>query len=147
MKIILIRHGKAEDRSFDLDDSKRELTKEGHKKLKQNMPYLNEYLKDGNVKVFSSPLVRAYQTADYLEREYEKVDFLATGDYTQFIESIINNLGFDTLVYVGHEPILSIWTQQLTGQMIEVKKGMAVEFEWPDQLIRSIKLKDYQYFK
>lgn len=65
MKLILIRHGIAEDFSESGSDEERKLTLEGEKKFKkgasgilQNEPQID--------KVISSPLVRAVQTAEIL---------------------------------------------------------------------------------
>ncbi len=147
MKILLIRHGKAEARSLSLRDDDRKLTKEGHDDLKKNMPYLNDYLKNVNVKVFSSPLVRAKETAQYLKQPITEVDFLETGNFDEFSHCVNQHDDSDYLVFVGHEPIISIWIERLTNQVIEVKKGMAIELEWPHQLLQVYKLKDYIQFK
>ncbi len=147
MKILLIRHGKAESRSLSLSDDDRKLTKEGHRDLQEHMPYLNEYLRDTKVTLFSSPLVRAIETAQYLNRELTEVDFLETGNFDEFSHCVNQHDDNDYLVFVGHEPILSIWIERLTGELIEVKKGMAIEIEWPNTLLQAHKLKEYKHFK
>lgn len=144
MKVIFIRHGKAEEYSFSKPDPDRELTKEGRKDLEKNMPYLVDKLDFSSTKVFSSPLIRAYQTTDYVTQDYELVDFLATGDLDELKDCVKAHAHYETMVFVGHEPILSEWIFSLTGEMMTVKKGMAVFLNWPDKVLTSARLKDYQ---
>lgn len=143
MKVILIRHGIAQDLTFEIRDEDRELTQKGRQKLEVNMPYLVEYLKGKKVKLFSSPLVRAIQTAQYLPYEIEIVDFMAFGQSEELVESVHSHPEFDVLIYVGHEPSLSIWCEELFDIDLEVKKGMAIEIDWPHKVIRALKLGEY----
>lgn len=144
MNVIFIRHGKAEPHTFEKPDFDRELTTEGKDDLLENIPYLINKLDLTKTKIFSSPLVRAYQTAQFISDDFELVDFLASGDIEELKEYVNNNRKYETLIFVGHEPILSEWIYELTNEFITVKKGMAIQLLWPDKVIRSTKLKDYQ---
>lgn len=144
MKILFIRHGKAEDRSNKVSEFDRQLTSGGRDKLEGNMPYLRDYLSNFNFKVFSSPLTRAVQTAEYLQSDIQQVDFLATGNLSELFETIEYEKDLELLVFVGHEPILSDWCFELTNEFIDVKKGMVLEIDYPDHFIRALKLSDYR---
>lgn len=147
MRVILVRHGKAEAHSFDKPDSTRELTLEGREELQEHVPYLVSHLDKQMTTVYSSPLTRAIQTAEYFDEEPELVDFLATGNLQELIDCISEHGEKETLLFVGHEPILSDWVYELTGKMLVVKKGMAIVLDWPDKVVSSYKLKDYQSFQ
>lgn len=146
MRIIFIRHGKAEPYSFNVEDASRKLTQEGHQLLEENMPYLREYLKNNKVLIYSSPLTRAMETAQYLHQDIIELDALATGDLEKIKEVIKQNSDKDFLVFVGHQPILSNWIYELSSEFIEVKKGMAVELDDSFKVIRALKIKNYNEF-
>ncbi|HAL74892.1 MAG TPA: hypothetical protein DCM45_07395 [Clostridiales bacterium] len=65
MELILIRHGKAEDRQEMTDDSLRKLTAEGKKRLHKTLPSLGLLVKNiEKAQIWTSPLVRARQAAE-----------------------------------------------------------------------------------
>jgi phosphohistidine phosphatase len=76
MDLILWRHADAQDGSPDAD---RPLTAKGRAQAKQVAVWLNKYLPKGT-RVLVSPALRALQTADALEREYEVVRDVAPGE-------------------------------------------------------------------
>lgn len=146
MRILFIRHGKAEPYSFNVEDANRKLTQEGHQLLEENMPYLREYFKGKKLIVYSSPLIRAIETAQYLLQDIIELDALASGNLEEIKEVIKQNSELDFLVFVGHQPILSNWIYDLSSEFIEVKKGMAVELDESFNVIRALKIKNYNEF-
>ncbi len=143
MKLLFIRHGKAEDKQPNMSDSERHLTQEGRQDLEKEMGYLRNYLKAGSFKIFSSPLVRAIETAQYLNHENVEKEFLSTGNREELVACVDEYHAFDYLVFVGHEPFISQWILDLCQTRLDVKKGMLIECEYPFQFIRAVKLKDY----
>lgn len=146
MKVIFIRHGDAENISKTGLDFDRELTEQGRKKLLLHVPHLSESLDFSKTKVFTSPLIRAIQTTEYLHNKFEVVDFLATGSSEELEECVNTYQNFETIVFVGHEPFISNWIYEFTGQWLKVKKGMAIVLEWPDKILNIKKLSEYQSF-
>jgi phosphohistidine phosphatase len=143
MKLILMRHALAEERSERYpDDAARPLTKDGEKKHR----LVSEGLRRMGVafdELASSPLVRARQTAEITARAYEwqeeitETDVLGRGfsvpAATRFLE------GFDpgsTLLCVGHEPDLSTLSARLlhsSGEVeIDFKKSGVMGLDLPD---------------
>ena len=127
-QLILIRHGIAEERTPEGDDFYRKLTEAGVEELTAFLPDIAPLLTEsGNLRIWTSPLVRARQTAELLAEaaaveEIEQKEFLATGDYTTFREALeLEEAGF-TLALVGHEPYMSNWTKELIGAAIPFKK-------------------------
>ena len=67
MNVYLLRHGIAEDYSVSARDEDRELTQEGIEKLKLASAGWKRVI--GHIdRVFSSPLIRARQTAEILHQ-------------------------------------------------------------------------------
>lgn len=133
-KLILIRHGSAEDRAPDGDDFYRKLTKAGKAELTSFLsdiaPLLTE---NGNLKIWTSPLVRAQETAVLVAEatgveEIEKKEFLGTGDYEAFLKALKREKAGFTLALVGHEPYMALWTRELIGAAIPFKKGAVAYF-------------------
>lgn len=134
-EIILVRHGKAEGRSPNLRDEDRKLTGKGERELKAMFSVLGPYLADREkVKIWSSSLERAFQTAAMLSREIGKAKvsfhgFIADGDFESFSKQAARDGGARLLVIVGHEPHLSDWTERITGERLDFRKGAAVSIK------------------
>lgn len=143
MELYFLRHGQAQAHSFQYEDASRELTTEGRQKLQQAMPYLLEYISNKQVKVASSPLIRAIQTAQYLKQPIDIQDFLMTGNLEECLLYIKENSHVEVLILVGHEPILSNWIKTLTQQDYSVKKGMLVKVDIVHKKVNTYKLKEY----
>ncbi|HSN58696.1 MAG TPA: CHAD domain-containing protein, partial [Clostridiaceae bacterium] len=130
-EIIFVRHGKAEDRSPNLPDGDRKLTSKGERELKALFSVLGPYLEEREkVKIWSSNLERASQTAAMLSREIGKAKvsfhgFIADGDFESFSKKA-GRYGARLLVIVGHEPHLSDWTERITGARLDFRKGAAI---------------------
>jgi phosphohistidine phosphatase SixA len=135
-QIVFIRHGIAEARAPDLSDFSRRLTKKGEQKLRDALPQLAGLLHtDQDVRIWSSPLVRARLTADIaadILRVQEVIihDFIGKGDYTGFMGAFekLNPSIHHTVIVVGHEPHMGNWSQTLCGVFLPFKKGAAASF-------------------
>jgi phosphohistidine phosphatase SixA len=135
-ELILVRHGKAEERSENLPDSDRKLTHNGKQELKTMFKVLGPYFAGRNkVKIWSSNLDRAVQTAKILSREVGNAnvtfhEFVADGDFENLTKEVGRVKGAKLLVIVGHEPYLSDWTERITGtRPPEFIKGAAVSIK------------------
>lgn len=83
LELVLLRHGLAEDFSEDGLDFNRRLTEKGIRRLEKRLPNLRYMLKGKkDIRILSSPLVRARETAKILkhalkvESEIGYYDFL-----------------------------------------------------------------------
>lgn len=136
MQLIFFRHGIAEDReTFKGDDFERPLTEEGNKRTKKAIRGLARLVPAIDI-VFSSPLIRALQTATLLQKQYmaklQKVDVLTpTANEREFLE-FLNSISKESVVaLVGHEPNLSAFISKLIGgATLELKKAGAAVVEW-----------------
>ena len=73
MELVLMRHGKAEPRTDAKADFERELTSIGRKKVKQAARGLAQCLYSGrDIMIWSSPLLRAVQTAEIIRGAFGK---------------------------------------------------------------------------
>ena len=123
MKIYFIRHGEAE--IYAEDDFKIELTTIGRVKLENSFKAFANRLEDKrSYKIYSSPLERAKETAEilakHLDSDFEVKDYLAGGR----IRDILKTLDQDgNYILVSHEPFISNWIYQLTGEMKIVSRG------------------------
>ena len=127
MKLLIIRHGKAEDRevyhrvSHERSDHLRPLTKEGKKQWAEVSQWLQGQVSKID-EIWTSPLVRAQETTQILQKYYSKasvyekqelepqnppekilqvLDKFLWGENTTFQESL------PCVAIVGHEPHLS----------------------------------------
>lgn len=128
MTLYIVRHGMAEDvaRAGD-SDAARALTDEGI----ENTRHMAQVLKALDLHLdhlYSSPLVRARQTADILakglEMHVEERTELGPGfDKSHVAALLAEGQPNADLMFVGHEPDLSALLHALTGGEVEVKKG------------------------
>lgn len=133
MELFVIRHGPAGASMEDYaHDGERPLTKKGIEKIKA----VAKGLKDAGVTfdtMLTSPLVRAYETAEILQKhcmpdkKYDLCDLLRSGASYDELVDYLNCLKGDRIAIVGHEPFLSGFTAYcLTGEdgsFIRLKKG------------------------
>ena len=139
MKLLMIRHGKAEDRDAwaqkKIADSERPLTTEGieeftlvSKALLQLIPNLN--------RIFSSPFKRTMQTAEILQKAYSDTKISATDvllqgtpwkDVQTFIQKEWSKEG--VIAMIGHENHMSTVLASLISatdeNSVRFKKGGA----------------------
>ena len=114
MILLFIRHGIAEDRDPEIwpDDHQRPLTAKGIRRFRRVARCLRELCPEVEA-VWSSPLVRAWQTAEILEEEAEwpapeQLDALKPGASPEALLSFLSRRSsIDRGVLVGHEPGLS----------------------------------------
>lgn len=132
MKLYFFRHGHAEDaQGPEFDDFTRNLTSKGIGRTEA----AGKALVKLGVKpkyLYASPRARARQTADILAKALdvkvsvrEEVNF---GFNSQHVQSMIAELeAIDEIMFVGHEPDLSITVSSLVGggEILMKKGGMA----------------------
>src|SRR5687768_4879350 len=138
MKLLLIRHGVAEDREefaqTGAPDEQRPLTQKGRKQMKRAARGLAALVSEAHV-LASSPLTRAQQTAEVVAGAFDDapvslVDALRPDQpFEAFMEWLRLTDDADVVVAVGHEPHLSgLAGWLLTGghqPLFEFKKGGA----------------------
>jgi phosphohistidine phosphatase len=142
MRILIIRHGIAEDQeSFgktSQDDALRPLTKEGRKKMRKAARGLAHIVPKVDV-IASSPLVRAVQTAELVSQAFDGVRAVQIAALSprkppaQLLEWLQAHPPDATVALVGHEPHLSTFCcWLLTGlqeSFLVLKKGGTVMIE------------------
>jgi phosphohistidine phosphatase len=123
MDLILWRHADAQDGEVDMA---RALTAKGGKQAQQMAAWLHARLPK-NARILVSPAVRAIQTADALEREYEVIANIAPG--AAGVE-ILSAAGWPdasgTVLLVGHQPTLGEAASLLLfgeTRALNIKKG------------------------
>ncbi|MDX2243742.1 MAG: phosphohistidine phosphatase SixA [Leptolyngbyaceae cyanobacterium bins.302] len=144
LELYLIRHGLAGEHGSYANDDERPLTEEGKKKTKQVAKRLADLELQFDL-ILTSPLVRAYQTAEILMdtglgKRLEKSTDLASGELESWLTWLKSwQPGSDRrLALVGHEPSLSQWAESLVfGRSIgalEMKKAGVIGLVLPDQV-------------
>ncbi len=133
MNLILFRHGNAEDRRYGLDDKDRKLTQKGIDNVSSAAKVLSEHIgRNGNSQIWSSPLIRAVETASLLQDtmnlgSIKKLDCIATGDYEELQSVLLNTPQEATIIIVGHNPSLEEWYTNICSQSIHLKKASIVD--------------------
>jgi phosphohistidine phosphatase len=144
MELYLIRHGIAEEHQPELKDEERQLTPEGRQKTEKVADKLTKLGFHFDL-ILTSPLVRAYQTAEIL---------IAAGLSSQLEQS--HHLSFESniqnwlqewleprnyphktqLALVGHAPSLSHWAEILlwgeAKERLILKKAGMIGIKLPD---------------
>lgn len=129
MELYFFRHGHAEDaQGPDFDDFARKLTDKGVERTQAAGRALHK-LGVKPARIYTSPRLRARETADILASSLgvtpEARDEVNFGFNPHLLPALINDATNDTAVmFVGHEPDLSITVASLVGGAeIEMKKG------------------------
>lgn len=129
--IVLLRHGIAEDRTAGKADEDRSLTSEGHAKMKWIARGLERIFPKAQA-IYTSPLLRAMQTALWVSKAYRSRvavttdDAVAPGHGTDELRDLIARIRERRVIFVGHEPNLSenlAALVGLNGRRTELKKG------------------------
>ena len=139
MLLVLFRHGPAgtADPARGPEDSKRPLTPRGVEKTRRAALGLHRIL-DTEPHIFSSPLVRAKETADLLAASYvpmlhvEMMEALIPGRTLEEVMARIVEVASGPVVLVGHEPSLGHLAGLLvTGRQmtLPIKKAGACGIE------------------
>ncbi len=129
MKLYFLRHGLADWPEWDpAQDHERPLTTDGMKKMKAEAKAI-EQLDLKLDAILSSPLTRAWQTADIVAEqlgvEAKEEASLAPGFNLERLTEILQRYAAaQALMLVGHEPSFSMTIGQLIGGgRIVLKKG------------------------
>lgn len=120
-----------------MDDFRRILIRQGHKEIKKIYRRNRDAFKRLDC-LFSSPLVRAVETADIIWNKTKphsfellpSLDKLA--EPAQFISDIGKMDKNKSYCFTGHDPHLSEAIKILTGAEIELKKGGIITLEGKD---------------
>ena len=128
MRIIFLRHGEAEELHPLGVDEARSLTDRGRRRTRKMLKAIDKLIpKKCRVQIWSSPLLRAVQTADVLAETYEiktKVySAISNGDLDSLLDSLAQLSKDDCVFIVGHQPFLSEWLERLTGVSLPFKKS------------------------
>ena len=143
-KLVLIRHGDAENRRLGETDAERRLTNRGLKALQEAYPELLAPLSEDldDLQVWSSEAVRARQTAevacDALGIPHDAIEFhrsLYAQDYDFFYGELEAAEG--CVVAVGHIPFMEEVAGDLAHRMMSFGKGSIACFEVPGRLSRA----------
>lgn len=132
MKLYFFRHGQAEDAQMpDFDDFTRALTDKGVERTEAAARALVA-LGVKPARLFSSPRLRARQTADILGgilgTEVIVREEMGFGFHVHAVEALISDLDArDEIIFVGHEPDLSATVSAIIGggEIVMKKGGMA----------------------
>ncbi len=125
MRLYFFRHAEAEyDAATDYD---RELTQRGIRRTETAARVMVK-LGLAPAYIYSSPRVRAEQTAkiaaDALEMEVEITELLDFNFSLEAVYRLIRNLSTeDEVMFVGHNPSMSVVVEELTGVNANLKKG------------------------
>jgi phosphohistidine phosphatase len=132
MKLVLIRHGIAEKKGSDKPDEERRLTDEGNQKMRTIARGLARLL-PGAEAIYSSPLVRAVETAQWVARAYggkltvETTAALKPGAGAEAFRELLRTSRAECAFFVGHEPDLTALMLDLARMSsqgeLELKKG------------------------
>ena len=125
MRLYLVRHGIAED--YAESDFARELTPRGRRRVEASARVMRR-LKLKPARIYSSPRLRARQTAEIIGDALglpvqlaEQVNFgFDRGDITSLTRDLAVD---DEVMFVGHNPDMSLLAHELTGVDVGMKKG------------------------
>ncbi len=125
MRLYFVRHGIAED--LATSDFDRELTKRGRRRV-ANSAKVMKRLGIKPSQIYSSPRLRARQTAeivaDALGRGVTLSEAVNFGFDRADVRRLTRNLSADDeVMFVGHNPDMSILVSEITGVDLSMKKG------------------------
>lgn len=125
MKIILVRHGEAEDVRPSGSDRSRKLTEKG----RDDIHKIGSFIRNSHLKVseiFHSPYERTRITAEILASELDLVGHVMSAEELSAgcdCCGILPNLGSysnsDAIVIVGHNPDITFFAAKLLGSSCE----------------------------
>lgn len=150
MELFLVRHAEAVERSDNLQEEVRWLTPKGRKLMQKASARLHKK-NIRPVRIITSPLTRAVQTAELLMAELGKhTELIADSrlapdsSLEALLELIQQSKDQQRVVLVGHEPLLStlataLLQRELLGSLgkasclaleLRAKPGKAAKFLW-----------------
>jgi phosphohistidine phosphatase len=122
MDLLIVRHGQAVEDAPGLGDGGRWLTAKGRKVTRRVARWLAKRKDRRPAAIWTSPLVRAVQTAEILaetmglDGDVSVVAELCPGrDASELIRLLSLYRGPEPLALVGHEPLLSALSTDLLG--------------------------------
>jgi phosphohistidine phosphatase len=128
MRVYFFRHGLAQPQNEPgMMDHQRQLTAVGAARVRRAARAMR-LLGVKATRLYSSPLIRARQTADILAQTLgvavQVRSEVGPGFNAAAAASLLRDVGQDDeVIFVGHEPDFSATVQQMTGACIEMKKG------------------------
>lgn len=144
MELYFIRHGIAQDRQPKIQDEQRRLTKQGEQKTQKVAQRIKQLGLQFDV-ILTSPLVRAYQTAEILiaaglSSKLEESIYLApNGNIHSWLNEWLEPKNYaqnSQIALVGHEPCLSNWAEiMLWGEVkhsLVLKKAGMIGIKLPE---------------
>lgn len=138
MILILIRHAHAIEAPPGLGDADRWLSSKGRKVARRVGAWLAKPKRRPHA-IWTSPLVRAVQTAEIVARECEVADDVSVSvelspgrDTGDLLRVLAEHRGPSPLALVGHEPSLSLIATSLLADPAwpGFKKGGMLAVEW-----------------
>lgn len=142
VELLIVRHGHAVDEAAGLGDEGRYLSGKGRKTTRDVAKWLSRKDDRCPVEVWTSPLVRAVQTAEILadraglRDEVLVVPELSPGrEVRELPARLTSYTGPGPLALVGHEPGLSALVSMLLGAQAEevdtsLKKSGVIGLRW-----------------
>jgi len=137
MRLYFLRHGIAEDLASS--DFARELTKRGRRRVAGSAQVMAR-LGIQPRRIFSSPRLRALQTAELvaaaLDMEVSLTEAVNFGFDLADLRSLTGRLGADDeVMFVGHNPDMSLLVSELTGVDASMKKGGLARVDIPGKTL------------
>ena len=141
MEILLVRHGHAVDDAPGIGDAGRWLSARGRKVTRRVARWLAKNKKRRPVLIWTSPLVRAAQTAEILaaaakyKGEIRALAELSPGrDPGDLLKLLAEERCEGPLALVGHEPSMSVLAKALVGDLGfgDFKKSGVLAVSWED---------------
>ncbi len=121
MRVLVVRHSIAVDPYLADMDEQRWLTGDGRRRARDVAAWLAEHAKPTHI--YTSPLVRAVQTAELLGAKAECDDFIRVhpalsleyGTTAEALEVLDSHGAGDTVALVSHSPKVRVLTGHLSG--------------------------------
>lgn len=138
MRILFIRHAQAVDNAGAMGDAARWLTPKGRKMARKVGRWLGKRDKRRPAAIWTSPQVRAVQTAEVIaaalghEGEVRTCGELSPGhDPGELLRRLTAEPQVEVLALVGHEPSLSLLATALLGEAVaNLKKCGVLGVTW-----------------
>ena len=124
MEILIVRHGHAVDEAPGLGDAGRWLTGKGRKVTRKVSKWLADDPDRVPTEIWTSPLVRAVQTAEIIAEKLALTDNVLVAaelspahDPRELLKRFSEHSGAGQIAVVGHEPGLSMVATALLGDV------------------------------
>ncbi|MEI3376571.1 MAG: CHAD domain-containing protein [Coriobacteriales bacterium] len=133
-RLVLVRHAKTQARDPEIIDKDRQLTRAGRCSIEARFPVSLQLLAEENVdevKIWSSPALRAMQTAEVVARSLgiggiEIRESLYADSVDTFMGELAEESG--TLIVVGHNPFMEELYGRLSGTAQDMGTGAMASF-------------------